>query len=326
MVVAFALALFAADPSARFDAFLKAHPSFVATMEVSANGRPLGQGTLRIARPHRMRFDLKGKGLDYGVSSTEPAYIEIDRTERTYDERPSIGGFGMYPSRLSPLQSFVPGFLMAQSAAGLLGKAKPTVSKVAGGEEIHVTAQTQSGPIELRLVVGPDGRPSRYSITSQNATRLWRVLTLKDAKPDLAPFRIEPPLGYVPFTLPESPPPLSIGQAAPLRGWRRGGKSIDLGAVQRGKPRLLAVLGDDCAPSRAVRPTLIQLGKTMPVYIIGKGDLADPSGALLKRLSPPGTPMFYLVGGDGKVTKLWLGFDPAKAAFWMADVREAAKG
>ena len=202
----------------------------------------------------------------------------------------------------------------------MFGGLKPTVAAVEGGDEMRATAQTPQGPLELRLLVDPQGRPVRFSA----GPRAWRVTAFDPGTADPAAFRLELPLGYVPYALPEMPAPLAIGEAAPLVGWRKGGRTVDLNEPRRGKPRLLAVL-DAERPSRVARPFLIELGRTVPVFLIEKGGVEDPTGALLKRLSPSGTPMFYLVGPDGTVRKLWLGFDPAKGKAWIAEVREAAK-
>lgn len=325
MVPALAFALLATDPAARHEAFMKAHPSFVATVEYAVGGKVVGKGTLRVARPRRLRFDFKGSGIDYAVTSTEGAYMEIDHAGGIYDERPSTGGFRMYDSRVSPAQAFVPSFLLVGSTAGVLGGDKPKATEVAGGDELMTTTQTQSGPLEQRLTIDAQGRPIRFFQKGSGGSRAWRLLSFVDASADGASFRLEPPLGYVPFALPELPEPLAIGESAPLTGWRRGGKAVDLAEPQRGKPRLLAALGADCPASRAARPTLIALGKSLPVFLIGPGEITDPSGVLLKRLSPPGTPMFYLVGGDGKVKGLWFGFDAQKSDVWQNEVRAAAR-
>ena len=324
MVPALALFLLAAEPAARFDAFMKAHPTFVATVDFSAGGKAVGTGTLRLSRPRRMRFDFRGKGFDYGVSSTEAAYVEIDRIERVYDERPAIGGIRMYESRVSPAQGFLPGFLVAGVAAGVLGP-QATSTAVAGGDELRTTTMTETGPLERRLLVDPQGRPVRFWRKSNGEVREWRVTSFGEGKADPAGYVLEPPLGYVPHALPDLPYPLQIGDDAPLTGWRRGGAAVDLHEPQRGRPRLLAVLGADCPASAAARPSLAVLARSMPVLVIGPGEITDPSGAQMRRLSPPGTPMFYLVGVDGTVRGLWFGFDPAKAAAWQAEIAAAAK-
>ncbi len=324
MVPALALLLTAADPIARYDAFMKAHPTFVATVEVSANGKAVGTGVLRLSRPHRLRFDFKAPGVDYSVCSVEKTYIELDRVEKVYDERPSTGGGSIYESRVSAAQGLLPSFLLHGAARATLG-AKTTAVAVAGGDEIRATVETPNGVIELRLLIDAKGQPLRFSQKGQGGERAWRVATFAKGKTDLAGYILEAPLGYVPVVLPELAYPLQPGEAAPLTGWRKGGQAVDLREPQRGKPRLLAVLGADCPVSRAARPTLASLARSMPVLNLGPGEITDPSGASLKRLSPPGTPMFYLVGGDGKVKALWFGFDPSKAAAWEAEVRAAAK-
>ncbi|RYG24666.1 hypothetical protein EON82_09925 [bacterium] len=321
-----AFALLAADPVARLDAFMKAHPTFVATFQVSIRGRAVGTETLRVSRPNRMRYDLKGSGIDYSLSSTEKGYVEVDRVELAYDEHKWPGGLQVYESRLKPIaESVFPRYVLPAAIAGFL-RSKPTVAAVDGGEELRVKIQTPTGEMEMRLLVDGQGRPARYSEGMGGQFTTWKLTSFKDGSSDLANYRIEAPVGYVPYALPELPYPLQVGEAAPLTGWRKAGAAVDLAEPQRGKTRLLAVLGSDCPASKAVRPSLAALAKSMPVLIIGPGEITDPSGALMKRLSPPGTPMFYMVGPDGKVTGLWLGFDLAKAAAWQNEIREAAKG
>ncbi len=325
MLPVLAFALLAADPGERFDAFMKAHPAFRADFAVSASGRAAGKGTLRVARPHRLRFDVKGPGTDFSLESTPEAYVEVERTERTYDERASTGGFRTYESRISGAPTLLPGFLLAGTVANVFGGNKPIVAPVAGGDELRVTIQSPAGPVVLRLVVAPSGRPVAYSSEGPRGDFAWRIAAFDAIGPDPTPFHVELPLGFVPHALPEMPVPLQVGEAAPLVGWRKAGKPVDLNEPDRGRPRLLAVLSPDSLPSRAARPFLIDLGRTMPVFLIEPGGVTDPSGSLMKRLSPPGTPMFYLVGPDGTVKKLWLGFDVAKGKAWEDEVRAAAK-
>lgn len=325
MLPALAFALLAAEPAVRFDAFMKAHPTFLATLAFSSGGRTVGKGALRVARPRLLRFDAQGKGFDFTLVSTPEAYIEVERTQKVYDERPSTGGFRAYESRISGASAFLPGFLLSGTSKGLFGGLKTTVTAVPGGDEIHATAQTQTGPVELRLVVAPEGRPVAYSEKGAGSDREWRVTAVEAGTADPAAYRLEPPLGYVPHALPDLPAPLAIGEPAPLVGWRKGGRPLDLHDPQRGRARLLAVLDPASPPSRAARPFLVELGRTMPVFLLGPGDITDPSGALMKRLSPPGVPMFYLVGPDDAVKKLWFGFDPARGKAWEAEVLEAAK-
>lgn len=321
MVPALAFLLLAADPAARLDAYLKARPSFVASVTMVSEGKTVGTGTLRLARPRRLRFDVKGSGFDYSVVSTEATYLEIERTQKTYDERPSMGGMRLYEARVSGARPLLPNFLLAPSAKGMFGGLPVTA---VGDDELRATAQTETGPVALRALVDAQGRPTLFSTKGTDGFREWRVTAFAPSPEDAPAYRLEAPLGYVPYALPDLPYPLQIGESAPLTGWRKGGRAVDLNEPQRGKPRLLAVLGADCAPSRAARPFLIDLGRTMPVFLLEKGGVVDPSGALMRRLSPPGTPMFYLVGVDGTVKKLWFGFDKAKGAAWEAEVRAAA--
>ncbi len=314
------------DPAARYDAFMKAHPTFVATLDVTSGGT-VAKTTLRVARAaRRLRFDAKADSLDYSVSSVETGYVELDRVSRKYDQRPSIGGFRVYESRFSSAPGLMPGFLLSAKTTAVLGIGKPKVTAVAGGDELHSTVTTQNGPLELRLVVDPQGKPVRFSRVGVGGSTAWRLTSFADVAPTLAPFQVVPTAGYVPYALPDLPTPLAIGETVPLTGWRQDGKAVDLGAIQRGKPRLLAVLGDDSPPSRAAEPFLKDLGKNLPVFVIGPGGITDPSGTRLRRLSPPGAPMFYLVGADGKVLKLWFGFEAAKGAAWEGEVRAAAQG
>lgn len=323
MLAACALAVLALDPAARLDAFLKAHPAFVAVTELSVNDKAVGRSTFRVQRDAaRLRFDAKGAGYDYTLSETERGYLEVERVEKVYDEHPPIGGLALYESDLAGALALAPKYLLVDSADKMMGGQKATAT----GDELRANFQTQDGPVELRLLVGPDGSPQRFTSNAGGRTQSWKTVSFVSGTGTLPEYRIEVPLGFVPHRLPPLPTPLAIGSPAPLSGWQRLGKPLDLGVASPGKPRLLAVLGDDCAPSRAAKPFLVELGKSMPVFLIGKGEITDPAGGKLKLLSPPGTPMFYLVGGDGKVKNLWFGFDAAGGRAWEKEVLEAAQG
>lgn len=317
------LALLAFPPSGpdtRFDAFMKAHPTFTAVVDV-AQGRSSLRTTIWIERPaKRLRFEAKGAGTDFGLSSTEKGYFEVNRVQRVYDEHEPLGRLTHYGSRISGAMGAFPNFLLAGSTKAVFQDLKVTAN--ARGDELSATFETERGKGQIHMGIDAQGRPVRYEIESPMGHIIWTLVSFSDMKGGLAATYRPLPMGYVPYALPEIPFPLAIGSAFPLRGWRQGNRSVDLSTA---KGLLVAVLGSDCPPSASVRPSLARLEKQVPVAIVGPNGLSDPSGALLKKLSPPGTPMFYLVDRSGKVSKLWFGFDAQKAKDWEADVVASVK-
>jgi hypothetical protein len=51
----------------------------------------------------------------------------------------------------------------------------------------------------------------------------------------------------------------------------------------------------------------------------------DSAQRTLPRLTTPGTPLFLLIGKDGKVVKTWFGFSKAHSGEFVKAVKAAAK-
>jgi hypothetical protein len=98
---------------------------------------------------------------------------------------------------------------------------------------------------------------------------------------------------------------------------------VNLLDVTKHDPFLLAIL-DDSAPSKLAALSLAKLGSQIPVEIVAAGQLTDPDGSRMKKLGAPGSPMFYLVDGTGKVRHLWFGFHRGDDATFRSEVVGAA--
>jgi len=188
------------------------------------------------------------------------------------------------------------------------------------------------GVTEMWMTLAPDGRvvSVRRKVTGREGSRetVWTISNYSfPTNLGLASFVFPVPTGYVPNSVPRLVTPLQTGQKAPVSGWvDNNGKSVDLAAAAGHKPFLIAYIVPDGGPAQASLSSLHRLEAKVPVFVVGPGGLRDPGGKNLKLLNPPGAPMFYLVGADGKVSKIWFGFDRADPSTFEADVVATASG
>ncbi|HEY0867400.1 MAG TPA: hypothetical protein VGE01_08480, partial [Fimbriimonas sp.] len=160
--------------------------------------------------------------------------------------------------------------------------------------------------------------------------KVWTFTTIKPiAAIPADKLRLEVPNGYVPYRLPTLYGPLAIGQTFPFAGWTNGRQQLAKGAAT-----VYAVLGTDCAPSTSSLAALDEIRKSGTKVLLlsdatsvaaAKGRYFDPTGKSLAALSLTATPTFFRVGKDGKVSHLWMGYDPNKRKEFVRDVLAAPK-
>jgi hypothetical protein len=311
------------DPFQRFKSFNAVHPTLFVSFSTLVQNRPGIKGTFLIERPSRSLFtSFEGKDK-FSASNTERGYVEIDTADRVYDESPSGGGIGVRSSRISSTSGLAPNVILFTDLKRAL-PAGPTITVVGDADELHGTAKSQMGTTDVWATVDGQGEITRYRIKSVgpqgSSDLIWNFNYSFPSHLSLASFLTPLPLGYLPYALPPEPTPLQVGSMVPSQGWRMGGQTVELLDLAHHHPFLLAIL-DDQPPSEMAREILAL--HNLRVLVVGRGGLADPSGDRLRLLNPPGAPMFYLVGGDGKVTNIWLGFDRSQSGSFIKSLLDA---
>jgi hypothetical protein len=130
--------------------------------------------------------------------------------------------------------------------------------------------------------------------------------------PPISAFLTPIPVGSEPRTVPRISFPMQKHQTAPVAGWvSPSGQTCNFQVLAGNKPFLLAVVGDESPPSDRFLKYIRDSRSPVPIFVVGKGEYRDPDGSRLAKLNVTATPMIFRIGSDGKVQKLWLGFDGA---------------
>lgn len=301
----------------RYAALKKATPSFQATVTCRINKGPASKGVLRVEPPKRLLYRAKWQQSDYALSITEHGTIETEAFGKYYDEHPDQVGLHIYESRISPTSRTFPFPLLVNDLRKTVrGKFASQGKQVVDGvsaDVVYVESSNAEGQSSTRAWI--DGSGNLIEVQSKYQPRGmpevsydWHFGPLKPLRnPSVALFQISPPNGYVPYAMDDPGIPVAVGQ------------KLDLASVHAAGKKVLVAVVDDSAPSQRAAASLKSL-QSGGLAVVKVGD----SSPLSKQAHPPATPFFMLVGPDGKVENEWLGYDPAKAADFERQVREAA--
>lgn len=280
------------------------------------------KGHLTLVPDKRMRLEAKAGGLDYLCVITPQGTRELDRVDRQYDDQYNTRIMAP-PSRISGAGQTFPAWVSAPDFRTMVPKGttftsegRRTIGKVSG-DLVKASYTMDGGEHSVEVVIDNAGIPVHVLMHGQTSMggyrREWNVDALKPIQaPPTSFFTFSVPDGYVPFSLDVIPGPIGVGDTLPLRGW--GG--IDL-AKRMAKGGLVAILSADSEPSRRAGAALAKI-RSAGTPVVTLGDAGGVPGAegyatpkLLEELHVPSTPIFFKIDGKGKISAVWLGFDPA---------------
>lgn len=335
------------DVLARFAKAMQGMPRFEVKTTFVSPGRPVVRANFVIDRRDRMFYHADGVGVDYTLSISPAGYREIDKKLHIYDDLPYQGPVHINASRISPWYKTLPSWITAPSLQALLprgSKFSHTGSGTVGGhkcDHLHSSFSVMGMRGTLDVDVAESGLVYKYRSISDSSNEghvdvAWTFSDyVKAASYPQSKFENRVPDGYVPFSLPEEAGPIVVGQKPRLGPWIDSSTGRSWRAPA-GKPVLYLVAGHDSAPSERVvrvaskwRQSLSGQGVTLALVSDsgsskGAGGLLyDPSLKNIDVLAAPATPLFVLLDSSGKVTNLWLGFEPANAQKLRSDISKA---
>lgn len=342
-----------AEPVARFETFMKGARTFSADLEFTASGRPaIGKGTFHVKRPGYLLFRMVWDKSDFSFSIGPKSAIAIERADKVYREYGALGRMFIPDTDISdtPMYSLPVALMLGSLDAIVPDGVKFESGGTADIEGVKVDVvrasfDTQAGHVVQKVMIDGSGRPLQFIREVSGGGRSF-VATIKTANYKInIPledefFEVPPPLGFVPQTLPADAYPLNVGERITLAGWKKLAAKEELSALASGKSLFLAVTEPSCEVSKSAATVVAKLVKeieakggvsaainidsnsTQPVAFSGLPTYVDPNGKLVESLRVPGTPLFLLVDPKGVVSRVWLGFDPAEADAFRADVLE----
>ncbi len=328
----------------RFAAAQKIRPQLESTMTAQANGGPLVKAKLLLDGNKRALFQASAPGITYTAAIGVERTLELDSSERLYDEAPTIG-LTMVESRLSGMATFFPEWIRISDLRTHVQGVKwelqgHEVINGFGCDRLKARTGTAQAGFEASVAVDQIGNIiSFYSKSWEPSKRVeknWTVTTLKMRRGfNPGEFDVPIPVGYMPYSVDARAFGVGVSQQFPLTGWTApSGSLVSLKDKTGGKAVLVVILGEDCDASARALPWLQKLKTKVPLVFISDGAkprlvpdaLTDPQGTLLTKVGYPGTPFFGWLDGEGKVVALWMGFDPGKVSQLEKDILNKASG
>lgn len=296
------------------------------------------KATLILEPAKRMRLEAKANGLDYLCVVTPSGTRELDRVDREYDALPHNVP-GTPRSRVSSAGETFPAWVLAPNMrkvfppkARFVSLGRRTVGKVTGDAVKGSYRDEQEGSTHnLEVIFGADGAPLHVLSHGQTPMggyrREWNIDRFRPIPtPADRLFTFALPDGFSPFSLDLIDGPIGVGKRFPLQGWTSASGGTVNFSRRLPKGGLIAILSADSEPSRRAATALGRIKSAgTPVLTLGdaKGvpgvEGYDANGRLIEALSVPSTPVFFKVDGQGKISAVWLGFDPAKAGEFVKE-------
>ena len=276
-------------------------------------GNPVpGKATLVFQRPGQLFYQLKWGKDQYTFTIDNSVATEVDLREKSYDVYDVPGWTPPEANGSDWVVSYFPSYFV--------------------DEQIRLPPDCFDG----------EGRVSHYAIASADEQGQHKnSLTFSNYKTNISipesRFQQSVPAGLSIYGTPRPAPPIEIGRMLPNVALvnSKGAKTTLVQALS-GKPTLVACLDPQCGPSIASLAVLKKLNKpgviilntgakgsgirtTLPVY-------HDTSGKLAREFRVPMTPLYYLVGPQGKVVNVWYGFDRDDPSRFRSQIEEAVQG
>lgn len=326
--------------------YITSAKSLACELKLSSPGVPTqGHVKMSYVRDRSLFYSIDwtiGNGrLDYKFVLNPTLVWDADMDAKVYDETPNYNqSFGLPLSRISNAPAlFSPSFLYYGTP---LQTNVPV--QVVGSETVDGVSTThisgKAATTQLDLYIASDGKPVRY-VTKPDQGRpiIADIVSLvRDKSLPEQTFPGNPPLGFNEYTTPLPLPPAQVGKPFPAAGWKSAkGDSTGLDGAISKREAMVMVTTEDCDPSSAAADAL---GKMENVNVVvatlsptGAAPRSlssfplyyDPTGKVASQVEGPGTPLFYLIGKDGKIVKVWFGYDPDHEAEFLNDVQYTIK-
>ncbi|MHB8636614.1 MAG: hypothetical protein ACYC96_09095 [Fimbriimonadaceae bacterium] len=315
----------------RFQAFMKAHPTFSVDCAISGWGGT-GSGKLSVRRPIgagvKVEWLAKFGSFDYRFTTDGSIGLEVAPSDSEYDRIPTINR--PYPGGRIVTPFGFP-FPLVAGNTPFLGAAKNTTLSHKGAiTELKLTLHMMQGDTEVTGDFAADGRLISYDAAKGPPGRLNHEVVQfsnyrfgADATPST--FDTEPPIGLSPYAF-DFPPSVLPG-TAPLPNLRLTGSTTTTLVKLAQQPKILLAFVDDPMPD-GLSACLERLSHATPVAVVAlKGAKVNVGSLPLYYSDETGfddagiraTPQFYLSSG-GKVVQAWSGFRAGSAVKFETDV------
>jgi len=326
------------DGLQRFKDFVLTTKSF--SVQVTARSEDVpgatGRGTLLVQHPDSFRFSMDWGGKDYNYVKSAQSSIDYAKSDRVYEDYPGEPGLQPRGSTFSEIQQdsipipLLTGDLQRYLGTGVTYK---LTSNEHGVETYTAMWSTNGTKGKVIASIGQDGRLLHFDDYLESPTgSIHRIMDFSNyvVNPQIPPnsFSTVPPLGCSIYQFPPLVAKIAVGDILSLGKWETGIGVRDADAVAKGK--LIIVRETTSRPADDLVAYLAKqkLPVESLVFCVGSsgGQFWSPSPNVGQALSSMGTPISILLGSDGKIIAMWLGYDPDHPEALVGAVSEALKG
>lgn len=337
-----ALTLSSPSPLDRYFRLMDTSRSFQARFEARIDGRrEAAKGTFALKHPNRLKFVAYSSSSKYVYAAGPNRTVEYESALQQYADYAASPVVTPPDSRVSGTADFwFPTILILRERNQLRLPAsalKVQGKSVVRGVPVEVVRATNQG-MAFEFLIDAQGRLLSCVWPQNTGDGLLMVrfdffdIVLNAPLNDNF-FDISAPAGFSPVAAPRELHPLNAGDEFPNVWVNRVSKKSETPWGSAGKTLVIAASADDAVLSKA-QASIKQLGASVTVITMdeegspiptlkGYRHLYDPTGRAYERLGAPGTPAFYVVDSSGRIVKFHLGFDPRRAAEFVAEFRKA---
>lgn len=323
------------DRGDKFVELMKQPSGFQCDYRLEVDGVTVASGYFARKLPQSLEFTAKSATFSYKYVLTPTRATELDLLTKEYYE------FGPIQGMLLPTGSFSEIPMRAVASPLQTG----SFEKILKSRKLEYTAQGESVIESISVVhykikgegtvdawFASDGRLVRYDqplVQADGSVIKFQFYFKNHSSEPTAKFDPEPPNGFVPAALSRPLWPIEIGLPFPKEGWEdsRGTPT----KLSFDKPTLIVVVQENCESSGMIKPFLdlakanVRLVSVSPNGKVPFGlnfemKLIGSSGSLFDRIGIQGTPTFLLVGKDGKIKWLDVGYQKGSEKRVLADM------
>ncbi len=325
------------DGIQRFHDFVNKNKSFSVQISARSNIIPTpGKGSYIVNRPNSFRVSIDWGAADYNYVKDASGAVEFERYRKTYQEYPGSQGIFYDESTFAPIQaeSMPIPLLNGDLKMFLAPRSTYKLVKQQGGNQTYTaTWSIDGGNGKVTAVIGADGRLIHFEVYANNQMGVMhRVMDFSNYvfNPKTNPYTFipVPPLGFTIYQFPTTYPEVQIGHTLQLGTWKSAAGSKNIDADVRGK--LMVIREPSSPPADALIAYLDKQNLPVKTVVVSVGESGGqfwaPAPAIASKLSSFGTPFSILLDAQGKVTAMWLGFNPDRPEQLVAEITKAAKG
>jgi hypothetical protein len=328
----------------RLQTFSKQAKTLGVDMKLTSNGTPtVGNARIIFSRPgHNMLFTLKWQNLDYGSTTTPTGGWNADYQQHEYEDTVNKDVQAVFSDISSAPYLAFPAYLTDGNFH--YGNYHSFVYKGQTDIDGEKTDQLEGkyNTKTIDVYIAQDGSVPRARVTSLGNNWVqcdFSHYAVNKPIPLTAFGSSSPPSGFREYELPFVVRPVGIGEVFPTGHLISATHGSLTGNDLKNRPALVEVTEADSFVSdrtasflqhmkaTGLNVAVVSLSKsgTVPDNLRSFTRYYDPTGATIDLIDAPGTPLFYLLGKNGMIKKVWLGFDADEVAKLEQDVKQSLK-